>query len=244
MKITKSLLKQIIKEELLINEGFKEKKAQFIKQGADPQQVTLAFDQFKQAKEKGFLEGDDINIDKYKNFGELTSKLNSLEGRQSKTEEKKEKAEIDRQDFDILREDENVIIGIPKSHGAACKYGANTKWCITQSDGHHWDKYEKEDVKIIYIINKAENTKWALAVYAGGEKMEAFDEQDRSIDPKKLISTYNIPDEWLQNSITVDTAWLDKKGIKWKDNGDGSIDILGDLNISGMGLTELPFLPW
>jgi hypothetical protein len=45
-----------------------------------------------------------------------------------------------------------------------------------------------------------------LAVYAGGEKMEAFDEQDRSIDPKKLISTYNIPDEWLQNSITVDTA--------------------------------------
>jgi len=127
MKITKSLLKQIIKEELLINEGFKEKKAQFIKQGADPQQVTLAFDQFKQAKEKGFLEGDDINIDKYKNFGELTSKLNSLEGRQSKTEEKKEKAEIDRQDFDILREDENVIIGIPKSHGAACKYGANTK---------------------------------------------------------------------------------------------------------------------
>lgn len=244
LKITKSQLKQIIKEELLVNEGFKEKKAQFIKQGADPGQVKIAFDQFKQAKEKGFLEGDDINIDKYKDFGQLTSMLNSLEGKKSRSEEKREESELARKDFEILREDEFMLIGIPKSKDAACKYGSNTKWCITMKNETHWENYTSKDVKFIYIIDKEDNTKFALAIYPGGNNIEAYDEQDSKINAERLISDYSIPDEWLRNDIIFDTNWLDKKGIKWKDNGDGSIDIMGDLDLSNQGLTELPFLPW
>ena len=55
MKITETQLKKLIKDtiiDLTINEGFKEKGAQFVNQGADPEDVKKTFTTFKMLKDK------------------------------------------------------------------------------------------------------------------------------------------------------------------------------------------------
>jgi len=80
----------------------------------------------------------------------------------------------------IVAETDDYLIVVPESHKASCFYGANTKWCISGRTAEYWDRYYRRGVKIYIIVDKKQNKKYALAVYKNG-KIEAYNEQDKRI---------------------------------------------------------------
>ena len=251
MKITETQLKKLIKDtiiDLTINEGFKEKGAQFVNQGADPEDVKKTFTTFKMLKDKNMLKGEVKNIDNFRTFEELENFLRSMEDKESKTESSK--------DITILRDDENMKVFIPHSYEASCKGGATTNWCIsTQNSRANWDRYADQDVKIIMMFDKNasdNDNRFALAIYKHAEdtkpQMEAFDQGPQghnSIKPSIVITRFNLKPEWLQNIFVADMNWFKRKfGNKMTKNSDGSVNINGSIDISGQNLADLPFGVW
>jgi len=77
------------------------------------------------------LEKKDIN--QYKDVIELE---NSLKPFQEKEKEK----ELESQSKKIYEKGDFVVIQ-PKTEEASCKYGSNTKWCVTSKGSGHFGRY-------------------------------------------------------------------------------------------------------
>jgi hypothetical protein len=59
-------------------------------------------------------------------------------------------------------------------------YGANTKWCTTQE--RYWDDY-KSKYKLIYIINKKSDTKYAVSSSVTEDKVQGWLANDKESNP-------------------------------------------------------------
>lgn len=76
--------------------------------------------------------------------------------------------------------DDDWSILIPLSYESAKMYGANTKWCVTQEK--YWDQYIPE-YKIIYIISKKDDKKWAISSKDSESLIEGWQANDEPINP-------------------------------------------------------------
>jgi glutaredoxin-related protein len=90
-----------------------------------------------------------------------------------------------------IHEDNEWLILIPLSYESARMYGANTKWCITQEE--YWRKY-KINYKIIYIISKQNDVKYAISVKDDDGLVEGWKANDDSISPFMMPIPQNV---WL-----------------------------------------------
>ena len=69
-------------------------------------------------------------------------------------------------DVDILYEDEDLLVVVPKTWQASCKYGANTKWCTAaREDPKYWDEHQAEGLETFWIYKNLPdsdpNHKWS-----------------------------------------------------------------------------------
>jgi hypothetical protein len=97
--------------------------------------------------------------------------------------EKLSKSEIKKLESNILYEDTNLLILIPKSHKSSCYYGGGTKWCTASKENdRYFNKYTSEG-SLIYVINKktSETNPWYKSAF--------FINYDGS------ISVFNAPDK-------------------------------------------------
>lgn len=111
---------------------------------------------------------------------ELTDLTLQAESRQAQKKKEQEGAEL-------IYKDNDWLVYYIKNYEASCKYGANTKWCITgtkrwsNGDGKtQWDRYAQQNIKMYFFIDRKNNTKYALALYPDKE-FEIFDEEDLEI---------------------------------------------------------------
>ena len=81
------------------------------------------------------------DITKYTSFYDLNIEV-------IKADEIVKLKELEKQTKKVFENDDWLVL-IPLSYEAAEKYGAGTKWCVTQS--YHWQKY-MTGYKIIYIF--------------------------------------------------------------------------------------------
>ena len=52
-----------------------------------------------------------------------------------------------------LYEDDRLLVVVPLSHKASCKYGANTPWCVaTPSNTEHYQYYQENGIFVFFII--------------------------------------------------------------------------------------------
>lgn len=79
-----------------------------------------------------------------------------------------------------LYETDFWLIVIPLSFEASKVYGANTKWCTTQEK--HWNDY-KTKYKLIYIINKKSNVKYAVSSSVTEDKVQGWLANDKESNP-------------------------------------------------------------
>jgi hypothetical protein len=94
---------------------------------------------------------DKTDIYDYSDFNELRKELEPF------VEKELEKQSIANETKKIYEDDKFLVI-IPKTKNAACKYGRNTKWCVTMKDRNYYEEYTSGDQKLYYIINKKNST--------------------------------------------------------------------------------------
>ena len=90
------------------------------------------------------------DINQYVSLNELETVINFVRT-------KKKDKELEGQAKKIYEKGDFVVIQ-PKTEEASCKYGSNTKWCVTSKGSGHFGRYTSGRQGLYFIINKAKST--------------------------------------------------------------------------------------
>ena len=112
-------------------------------QGSSPKHVIDAINYFHTNVVR--FEKKDIN--QYKTLQEL---LNAVEVAKAKVSKK----EVKEQGVEKIYDDENVTVVHPKTHAASCKYGANTKWCVTMKNNPDYFRSYSSQGPLFFFMDK------------------------------------------------------------------------------------------
>ncbi len=135
------------------------------------------------------LEKKDIN--QYNDFTELKSALKPF---MEKEEQKKLEGQAKK-----IYEDDRYLVLIPETKDAACKYGSNTKWCVTMKGSNYYEQYTAGKQKLYYIIDKQNSTNdffSKVAVhYDNAKNRTLWDSKDERLSRKETsILEYAFPE--------------------------------------------------
>jgi len=122
------------------------------------------------------------DINQYVSLNELESVINFV---RTKNKDK----ELEGQAKKIYEKGDFVVIQ-PKTEQASCKYGSNTKWCVSSKDSGHFNRYTAGRQGLYFIINKAKSTnkkysKVAIHFDDGGEP-RYWDSQDSPMGQREI----------------------------------------------------------
>jgi hypothetical protein len=135
------------------------------------------------------LEKKDIN--QYEDLSDLSIELSDYK---SKNQSKR----IDETETEKVYEDPNILIVRPLTHKSSCKYGAGTRWCTTDNDSTHYNRYTSGAQGLYYIILKKfdqSNKFYKIAIHKSpsGED-EWYDAQDKPFsDREKEVFNLGAP---------------------------------------------------
>lgn len=179
---------------------FNHKYSDFVLKNLDPNSET--FDEDVQTaveivkdfdKYQSKLSGKDIN--QYKSIGELDDALEVI----IQAEKEREEERTAEKQVDKIYEDEKYLVIKPKSELASCKYGSNTKWCVTSRGSGHFERYTSGKQRLYFIINKKNSTdknysKIAIHFDEGGTK-KYWDSQDFPMNDREIsVINYAFPE--------------------------------------------------
>src|SRR3990167_7132086 len=121
-------------------------------------EIISLIDQFHKMKDK--LKQKDLF--KYETLGDLRFAFEELS--------KKEEIKIAKQDAEKIYEDERFLVIFPKTKEASCKYGKDTRWCIsaTESENYFYQYLIDNNGIFYFIIDKARdkrNPLYKLALF-------------------------------------------------------------------------------
>ncbi len=142
---------------ITIEESFKDAKLKWIK-SESPETVEKVIGIFKSLKDRNIISGKENDIGYWlsKDFNEFMKFVKSKEY----VKKEKEQASISEKDATKVFENDDVLIVIPKTHAASCKYGANTKWCISSRDENAYSYslyYHSRGLTVYFFIFKNDN---------------------------------------------------------------------------------------
>jgi hypothetical protein len=123
-----------------------------------------------------------IELESVVNFVRTKNKDKELEGQAKKIYEKG--------DFVVIQ---------PKTEQASCKYGSNTKWCVTSKGSGHFSRYTAGRQGLYFIINKAKSTNKnysKVAIHFDDEGfMRYWDSQDSPMSQREIdVFEYAFPE--------------------------------------------------
>ena len=120
------------------------------------------------------------DIGQYRNFNEISKEV-------KRADEVVKLKELEKQVKKLYETDFWLVI-IPLSFEASKMYGSNTKWCTTQEK--YWNDY-KTKYKLIYIISKKNDIKYAVSSSISEDKVEGWLANDKASNPM----LWSIPNE-------------------------------------------------
>lgn len=212
------LLKEGRKEDLKkkYSTKFNEEDLEFILNISDLKDFNHKYTDFvlKHTDGDGELDTDELehfvelikDFDKYqsqfpkKDINQYVS-LNELEKVILYVRQKNKEKELEKQ-VDKVYEDNQFIVVKPKTEEASCKYGSNTKWCVTSKGTGHFNRYTSGRQGLYFIINKAKSTnknysKVAIHFDDGGEP-RYWDAQDSPMSQREIDVFEYAFDEMIQ----------------------------------------------
>jgi hypothetical protein len=164
--------------------------------------------------------------------------LNELEKVILYIREKNKDKELEKQ-ADKIYEDDKFLVIKPKTEQSSCKYGSNTKWCVTSKGTGHFDRYTSGRQALYFIINKAKSTnanysKVAIHFDDSGE-MRYWDTQDSPLSQReKDIFEYAFPEmiESIKNDYKLYAGSMTDKFLTESFNiiGENSVESKNYLN--------------
>ena len=168
------LLKEGRKEDLKkkYSTKFNEQDLEFILNISDLKDFNHKYTDFvlKNTDGDGELDTDELehfvelikDFDKYqsqfpkKDINQYVS-LNELEKVILYVRAKNKEKELEKQ-ADRIYEDDKFLVIKPKTEESSCKYGSNTKWCVTSKGTGHFGRYTAGRQSLYFIINKSKST--------------------------------------------------------------------------------------
>jgi len=134
---------------------------------------------------------DKKDINQYKSFEELDNALTPIY-------EKRKQKELEGQ-VNKIYEDDKFLVVKPKTEEASCKYGANTKWCVTVKGGGHFGRYTSGRQGLYFIINKSKSTNKnysKVAIHIDDEGTSRYwDTQDSQMSQREIdVFEYAFPE--------------------------------------------------
>ena len=131
------------------------------------------------------------DINQYVSLNELEKVILHI---RAKTKEK----ELEKQ-ADKIYEDEKFLVVKPKTEEASCKYGSNTKWCVTQKGGGHFGRYTSGAQGLYFIINKTNSTNKSYSKVAihfdDSGHPKYWDSQDSPMSQREVdVLNYAFPE--------------------------------------------------
>lgn len=196
--------------EQLILESFSDAKRIWSINGNDNDKIDEYIKLFKELKDKNQLSGEQKDISYWikKDFDVF---MNFIDRSQVEYELKSLSKVKSNERVKVFENDKCVVYNI-LTHNAACKYGAGTRWCITQSNDDHWISYhEQNHVNFYFIIQKnlnIDNRLYKIAVAVYPEKMnttEIFDATDTRL--------YSYQFEGILEDLEIDETIFQPKEI-------------------------------
>lgn len=191
MYLNRNLISQVVFDQIKDldpSKNFKyvEKMIQmYLKDSPSIEELGEVFKQFDDLSKRNKIKNSDIST--YKSFKDLKSVTSSsLSSYQEKKESKYKSGDIT-----LVYEDDNVLVIIPRTHEATCKYGAGTKWCITERSPRHYSDYKRDLITHYFVIMKnldESNPNYKMAVNVGEDrKIVCNDALDKKIPLKEVL---------------------------------------------------------
>lgn len=227
----------------LVTSDFKTVEDKFLDQGIEKSLIDEYFKDFKKLKDQHRITDNkekDINFWGKEDWDSFVGFVDKLKEEKSKTEEKKlQKME----GAELFAENKDWYVYKIINHKACMKYGSNTKWCITQEGGSHWDSYSKQNNIYFYIAKSpfkdsiAEEFYKIAALVDGAGKIEYWDAKDENI----YLRDFEQADTMPKDKLEAYEKMIDIKGTKYKINEiPDSTTVEGDLSLENSGLKKLP----
>jgi hypothetical protein len=139
-----------------------------------------SLNEFEIHSRAGRIKNSDISS--YKNWKQIE---NSVKDAEEVVKQKEAEKQINK-----LYDDSEWLVVIPLSFESSKVYGMGTKWCTTQEN--HWNDYIS-NYKMIYIINKLSNEKYAISRDKRSDsKIQAWLSDDKETSPFMLPLPSNI----------------------------------------------------
>jgi hypothetical protein len=171
----------------------------------------------------------------------------------------------------LIYEDDEYLLYEIYNHEASCYYGSGTKWCITGNNPNNpnggsqsWDMYTEEGAKFMFLIKKngvMDDIYYKVAIaYIDKDNVRyilaAFNALDKQINKSTLKSiTKSLDNNWnyiyFENEQWVGHVPIEIMSLEtilnktvegtYTIQSDGTADVKGNVNISGMDLLiEIP----
>ena len=213
---------------------------EFYLSGVAIEEIAAVISRFHMLLNKNQVQTRDINA--FKTFDQLKSETQSSESQYVS----KQEAKARKQDYDLVYEDGQWFVVIPRTHEASCRYGAGTKWCTSAKEETHYKNYTRKGITFYYIISKERKKadplyKMAVAVDSNGKK-ECFDSMDDEIEFREILDITGLDKSLFvpnPNKLTpYEKLGLDESKIT--ENPDGSIDYDGNVDMQELELKIIP----
>jgi hypothetical protein len=186
------------KKKSIFVEGYKEATAEFTTASNDKAEVDKVIAQYRELVDRNQVKGDEKNIDWWRKQGwnKFKEFVSSKSTEKSITQVKRSKNEGDSH---TIAENATWLIVVPLDKDASCFHGKNTDWCTSKPFQSYFEKYfYKDEVTLIYCLNKKTGDKWAIAGHKKLEgKAEYFDKNDKSLTKEQFDSQTGLKSDDL-----------------------------------------------
>jgi hypothetical protein len=117
-----------------------------------------------------------------------------------KIKDKKE-FEGDESDYDIVFQNDKVMVAKPNNTATSCRLGQNTKWCTASTTASNmFNDYMERGVTLFYFLPKDSNEE-KLALEVGDRRPVAYDSQDQEIPINVPFDRFDVPFDILPLTV-------------------------------------------
>lgn len=190
--------------EFYIIEGFREAQVDFEKI-ADRDTVAKTIDQYKNLVNRNQLTGPERNIDYWRKQGwrEFYKTVTQLSDRTTATQQKRR---ADRGKSITISESDKWLVVVPLDKSASCFHGRSTDWCTASPVSNYFEQYfYRDEVVLIYCLNKESGEKWAIAAHKRLEDIELFDKEDNKITEQQFQQDTGMDPMAIRNRVMQQT---------------------------------------
>lgn len=163
--------------------------------------VTEYLTEFER-KRKNFKNKD---IGQFKTLPDLADALAEVEDAVP-TERQVRRNSTKNKECDVVFDDDQFTVYIPKTYGASRELGGDTHWCTASSDDYYYNWYTEEGPLYIIISKNDTNNKWQVH-FPSGQCMNASDR------PTDLVEVCKKDSSLLNFLTKVATDYLSENGI-------------------------------